>query len=87
MSKLISIKEAAELLSVSTKTLRRWDDEGILKSIKTHGGHRRYNQDDIDKYMQVYVEKQDQNDLSLPIPECHHTSRKQKVIWTVRAIV
>ncbi len=54
--KLISIKEAANLLSVSTKTLRRWDDEGILKSIKTHGGHRRYSQDDIDKYMQVYVE-------------------------------
>lgn len=57
MSKLISIQEAAELLSVSTKTLRRWDEEGILKSIKTAGGHRRYNQDDIDRYMQVYVEK------------------------------
>ncbi len=56
MSKLISLKEAAETLSVSTKTLRRWDNEGILKSIKTSGGHRRYNQDDIDKYMKVYVE-------------------------------
>jgi putative resolvase len=56
MSKLISLKEAAEILSVSTKTLRRWDNEGILKSIKTSGGHRRYNQDDIDKYMKVYVE-------------------------------
>lgn len=56
MSKLISLKEAAEILSVSTKTLRRWDNEGILKSIKTSGGHRRYNQDDIDKYMKVYIE-------------------------------
>ena len=55
MSKLISIKEAASLLSVSTKTLRRWDDDGILPAIKTVGGHRRYLQDDIDKYMQVYV--------------------------------
>lgn len=56
MSKLISLKEAAEILSVSTKTLRRWDNEGVLKSIKTSGGHRRYNQDDIDKYMKVYIE-------------------------------
>ena len=55
MSKLISLKEAAEILSVSTKTLRRWDNEGILKSIKTSGGHKWYNQDDIDKYLNVYV--------------------------------
>lgn len=55
MSKLISIKEAAAFLSVSTKTLRRWDDEGVLPAIKTVGGHRRYLQDDIDKYMNTYI--------------------------------
>lgn len=55
MSKLISIKEAAAFLSVSTKTLRRWDDEGVLPAIKTIGGHRRYLQDDIDKYMNTYI--------------------------------
>jgi excisionase family DNA binding protein len=54
-SKLISIKETARLLSVSTKTLRRWDDNGTLKAIKTVGGHRRYLQDDIDRYMTVYL--------------------------------
>lgn len=55
MSKLISIQEASELLSVSTKTLRRWDDEGVLPAIKTVGGHRRYLLDDIEKYMNTYV--------------------------------
>ena len=55
MSKLISIQEAATLLSVSTKTLRRWDDEGVLSAIKTAGGHRRYLLDDIEKYMNTYV--------------------------------
>lgn len=55
MSKLISIQETSELLSVSTKTLRRWDDEGILPAIKTAGGHRRYLLDDIEKYMNTYV--------------------------------
>ncbi len=40
---LISIKEAAQLLAVSTKTLRRWDQQGKIKSIRTAGGHRRFN--------------------------------------------
>jgi len=57
VSKLISIQEAADLLSVSKKTLRRWDDDGILKSIKTSGGHRRYNIDDIHRYMQIVVQE------------------------------
>jgi hypothetical protein len=34
-------------LSVSTKSLRRWDKEGKLISIKTPGGHRRYEEKDI----------------------------------------
>jgi len=48
MSKLISIIEASELLGVDNKTLRRLDKEGRLVPIRTLGGHRRYNVDDID---------------------------------------
>ncbi|HAC65307.1 MAG TPA: IS607 family transposase [Cyanothece sp. UBA12306] len=40
---LISIKEAAELLAVSTKTIRRWEQQGKIKAIRTAGGHRRFN--------------------------------------------
>ena len=39
----LTIKEAAELLGVSTKTLRRWESEGKLQSERTSGGHRRYD--------------------------------------------
>jgi len=53
MSKLISINKASELLNVCTKTLRTWDNEGKLKSIKTIGGHRRYKQEDIDNFMEI----------------------------------
>lgn len=42
MSK-ISIQEAADLLGVSTKTLRRWEADGKLKPERTEGGHRRYD--------------------------------------------
>ena len=34
--------EAAELLSVSPKTVSRWAKEGKLPFMKTLGGHRRY---------------------------------------------
>jgi putative resolvase len=56
VSKLISIQEAADLLSVCTKTLRLWDENGTLPAIKTKGGHRRYKQDDINAFMQINSE-------------------------------
>ncbi len=42
MSNLLTVSEAAELLGVSTKTIRRWETEGRIKSIRTEGGHRRF---------------------------------------------
>ena len=38
----MSIGRAAKILGVSKITLRRWDCEGKYPSIKTKGGHRRY---------------------------------------------
>lgn len=42
MSSLLSISEAAELLGVSTKTIRRWESDGKIKAVRTEGGHRRF---------------------------------------------
>ena len=43
-AKHLSIGAFAQLLGVSIKTLRRWDQNGKLKpSFRTSGGHRRYN--------------------------------------------
>lgn len=42
MSNLLTIQQAASLIGVTTKTLRRWEDEGRLKSKRTAGNHRRY---------------------------------------------
>jgi len=39
----LSIKQAAEILGVSTKTLRRWEENGKIKAYRTKGGHRRYD--------------------------------------------
>ena len=44
MSKLVSIKEAAKFLGVSTQTLRRWEREGKGIAVqRTEGKQRRYD--------------------------------------------
>ena len=47
MDNLITIREASDLLGVSIKTLRRWEQQGKITSIRTPGGHRRYRRQDI----------------------------------------
>lgn len=47
MSRLYSIGEAAELLGVSIDTLRNWEREGKVQSIRTEGGHRRFRAIDL----------------------------------------
>jgi excisionase family DNA binding protein len=42
VNRLISIGELAELKAVSVDTIRRWEKEGKLESVRTDGGHRRY---------------------------------------------
>jgi len=48
MIKLVTIKQAADLLGVTTKTLRNGDAAGKLCPIRTLGGHRRYSILDIE---------------------------------------
>ena len=50
----ITIKQASEFLSVSEKTLRRWEKKNILFPLRTIGGHRRYNLSDLIKIKNRY---------------------------------
>jgi len=47
MDKLLSLKKTSEILGVVPHTLREWDANGKLKSVRTEGGHRRYRESDI----------------------------------------
>jgi len=50
LSKLIKIKDVAELLGVTKTTLRRWDKEGKLKAIRIgQRGHRKYPKTEIER--------------------------------------
>ena len=47
--KLVSIREAAQILSVSIDTLRRWDKKGILKSLRPNGKDRYFSIEELEK--------------------------------------
>ncbi|WP_139193062.1 MerR family transcriptional regulator, partial [Anaerobacillus alkalilacustris] len=44
---MYTLKEAANILGVSSSTLRRWEKEGKITSTRTSGGHRRYTTEDL----------------------------------------
>ncbi len=44
----LSAGEVAQLLDVSTRTVRRWADAGLLDCTRTLGGDRRFDADYID---------------------------------------
>ena len=54
VSKLLKIREAAEILNVNPETLRRWDRSGKLKAIIiSKRGDRRYREEDIEKLAKI----------------------------------
>jgi excisionase family DNA binding protein len=46
-SDLLTPGEVAELVHVDPKTVTRWARAGILSSIRTPGGHRRYSRPQV----------------------------------------
>ena len=47
--RLLSIREAAELLSVHLATLRRWEASGLIEAVRVGPrGHRRFRVEDVD---------------------------------------
>ena len=39
--------EVASLFGVSPKTVTRWAEDGKLPSVRTRGGHRRFDEDEV----------------------------------------
>ena len=61
MDKLLTIGQIAETLNLSKETLRVWDRDGRLPSVKTKGGHRRWRESDINNFI---------NDIKIICPNC-----------------
>ncbi len=50
ISQLWSSSRVAEAFGVGVSSIKRWTDEGILESVKTVGGHRRYRLDALHRF-------------------------------------
>lgn len=53
----LSLNEAAKVLGVHPSTLRRWSDEGNIASVRTEGGHRRFDRDTLIEFLDKQQEK------------------------------
>jgi len=51
LDRLVSVAQAARILGVSTDTLYRYDEKGILRPYRTAGGHRRYRVRDLVSFL------------------------------------
>lgn len=60
----LSLGEAASLLGVDEATLRHWADTGRVKTFRTPGGHRRFQEEDLRALIQHEVPRvEDLGDL------------------------
>ena len=50
-SPLLTPSEVAALFRVDPKTVTRWAQQGKLRSIRTLGGHRRYRESEIERFL------------------------------------
>lgn len=51
---LIRSGEAARLIGVSVRTIKRWDDKGYLASVRTPEGTRFYRRADVEALLTVH---------------------------------
>ncbi len=64
-----SLTKLTKLLGVSTKTIRRWEADGKIRSTRTEGGHRRF---DVTKLLGS------KSDASLTVAYARVSSHDQK---------
>ncbi len=47
----LTTAQAAEHLGVSSSSLRKWSDKGLVEVYRTPGGQRRYDVEDLDRFL------------------------------------
>jgi len=77
---LLSISQAAIILGVCTKTLRRWDEKRVFPSdCRTIGGHRRYSLERLKNF--IYQDKKRKEKRSNTIARMQLHAHEQVAIY------
>ena len=54
---MLTVKEVAQLLSIHVNTVRRWSNQGIIKSYRiTSRGDRRFRREDLARFLAEFNE-------------------------------
>lgn len=77
MEEYFTISQAAQYLNVAKITLRRWEEEGKIKPLRTSGNQRRYTQAMLDSVLNGNGMAKQKNQL-LVIGYCRVSSGRQK---------
>lgn len=86
-SEFLTTSQVASLLHVSASTVRRYDRQGLLRSVQTAGGHRRYAPEGVTRLASDLAEPEPADDLrdaafeSVPAPR-----ERRTVACTVRRV-
>ncbi|MCB0157083.1 MAG: BldC family transcriptional regulator [Caldilineaceae bacterium] len=76
--------QVAELFSVSPSTITRWADEGKLTCVRTLGGHRRYQRDEIIELVHTLLQEGERVEtIRVEVPKLyadHHTLAVRQVL-------
>ena len=63
LKEYVTIKEAAEILGVSSITLRRWDEAGKLKAYRNPANnYRLYRKSELNLFLRRIAQKPSKND-------------------------
>lgn len=72
-NEFVTTKKAKEMLQVTVKTLRSWDKEGKIRTIRTPSNMRRYNLEDIQNIIGFSHSTEEKQNICY----CRVSSRKQ----------
>lgn len=61
MRTLLTTSEAAKRLGICPDTMRKWEKQGVITSVRTLGNHRRYQEHDVQR-LAARFNPQPQND-------------------------
>jgi excisionase family DNA binding protein len=64
MANLITSAEAARLAGVGPTAIKRWADSGLIRCVKTAGGHRRFDRQDVERFVRNGAPALDAGDWS-----------------------
>jgi len=51
---LFTTEDLSNMLQVSKSTIKRWAEDGKLQCFRTPGGHRKFNQKNIQEFISRY---------------------------------